>query len=343
MKDESRNIMENEKEMMLFKEQQIVITRLKASFENNRVGHAYIFDGERGTGKEEAALFYAKLLLCHEPKESMPCEACLACVRISSGNHPNITMIYPDGQTIRKGQMDEFLAEMAKKSFEGGRKIYVISQAERMNAASANALLKYLEEPEGEVTAILLTDAYSSILPTIQSRCQRISFLPPSREVIISLLEEKGITKSMAATVTMLTANIEEAIQLAQDDAFAHMRKTVLKLVEALDQNVQEALLYIQSTWLQVFKEREETDRGLDLLLYAYRDIVAFKSELKSVSAYPDQSDFLNSLAMKMTYTQLSLVMEAILQAKRQLNGNMNRQLLMEQLMLNMQEGFLVV
>lgn len=335
--------MEIEKGAFMYKEQKAVLSRLKASYENKRVGHAYIFDGERGTGKEEMSLFFAKLLLCQKVIENVPCETCNACIRINSRNHPNVTMIYPDGQSIKKGQMDVFLTEMAKKGFETGRKIYMISQAERMNTASANALLKYLEEPDGQVTAILLTDAYSSILPTIQSRCQRISFRPPSREKMISLLEEKGITTSMAATVTMLTANLDEAFLLAEEDAFAHMRKTVLKLVEASDQNVHEALLYIQSTWSQVFKEREDTDRGLDLLLYAYRDVVAYKSELKTVAAYPDQREFLNSLAMKMTYQQLSHVMEAILQAKRQLSGNMNRQLLMEQLMLSVQEGFLVV
>lgn len=335
--------MGNEKDMTKLKEQQLVISRLKASYANHRVGHAYIFDGERGTGKEEVALFFTRLLLCRNPEENVPCETCTACTRVHSRNHPNVTIIYPDGQTIKKGQMDEFLTEMAKKGFESGRKIYIISEAERMNSASANALLKYLEEPDGQVTAILLTDAYTSILPTIQSRCQRISFLPPSRETMISLLAEKGITRSMAATVTMLTANINDAFELAQDEAFAHMRKTVLKLVEASDQNVHEALLYIQSTWLSVFKDRDDTDQGLDLLLYAYRDIVAYKSELKSIAAYPDQNEFLTSLAMKMTYNQLSHVIESILQAKRQLSGNMNRQLLMEQLMLSMQEGFLVV
>ncbi|MDS9473312.1 DNA polymerase III subunit delta' [Sporosarcina pasteurii] len=330
-------------ESTTFINQQIVMSRLKASFEHNRIGHAYIFDGERGTGKEEISLFFAKLLLCQNPTQNAPCETCSSCLRVASRNHPNITIIYPDGQTIKKGQMDEFLLEMTKKGYESGRKIYIISQAERMNSASANALLKYLEEPEGNVTAILLTESYQAILPTIQSRCQRISFLPPSRETLISMLEEQGITRSMAATVTMLTANIEEALQLAQEDEFAHMRKTVLKLVEASDQNIHEALLYIQSTWSQVFKEREETDRGLDLLLYAYRDVVALKAELNSMSVYPDYNEFLNSLAMKLTYSQLSAVMEAILQSKRQLGGNMNRTLLMEQLMLNMQEGFLVV
>lgn len=335
--------MENEKEAMMFKEQQPVLNRLQATFENKRVGHAYIFDGERGTGKEEVALYFTRLLLCRNPKNNVPCETCTSCTRVYSRNHPNVKLIYPDGQSIKKGQMDEFLTEMAKKGFEKGRKIYIISDAERMNTASANALLKYLEEPDGQVTAILLTDAYTSILPTIQSRCQRIAFLPPSRETMISELKEKGITGSMAATVTMLTANPKDAFELAQDEAFAHMRKTVLKLVEASDQYVHEGLLYIQSTWLTVFKDKEDTDRGLDLLLYAYRDVVAYKSELTSITTYPDESDFLNSLAMKMTYNQLSHTIESILQAKRQLNRNMNRQLLMEQLMLSVQEGFKVV
>ena len=335
--------MESTEERSLFEVQKLVVERLSASFANNRVGHAYLFDGERGTGKEEIALFFAKLLLCENPKSFVPCETCRSCLRISSGNHPNVTMIRPDGQTIKKDQMDEFLLEMTKKGYESGRKVYIISRADRMNIASANALLKYLEEPDGQVTAILLTDAYQSILPTIQSRCQRISFLPPSREMMVATLESKEITASMAATVTMITANVEEAFQLAQDDAFAHMRKTVLKLVEASNQNVHEALLFIQSNWSQVFKEREETDRGLDLLLYAYRDVAAFKAELKSMPAYPDQQEFFSGLAMRMTYSQLSTIIESILQAKRHLHSNMNRTLLMEQLVLNMQEGLLVV
>ena len=335
--------MESTEDRNLFEVQKLVVERLSASFKNNRVGHAYLFDGERGTGKEEVALYFAKLLLCEKPMSFVPCETCKSCLRISSGNHPNVTMIRPDGQTIKKDQMDEFLLEMTKKGYESGRKVYIISRADRMNIASANALLKYLEEPDGNVTAILLTDAYQSILPTIQSRCQRISFLPPSREMMVSTLESKEITASMAATVTMITANVDEAFQLAQDDAFAHMRKTVLKLVEASDQNVQEALLFIQSSWSQVFKEREETDRGLDLLLYAYRDIAAFKAELQSMPAYPDQQEFFNGLAMRMTYSQLSAIIESILQAKRHLHSNMNRTLLMEQLVLNMQEGLLVV
>lgn len=327
----------------MFERQRVVVERLIASFQKKRVGHAYMFDGERGTGKEEVALLFARILLCTNSNASIPCNICSSCQRVLSGNHPNLTILRPEGQTIKKEQMDNLILEMTKKGYEQGRKIYIISQADRMNNSSANALLKYLEEPDGAVTAILLTDSYQSILPTIRSRCQRISFLPPSREKIMLELEEKGITTSMAATVTLVTANADEAFQLAQDEGFAHMRKTVLKLIEASNKNVHEALLFIQSDWIRLFKDREETDRGLDLLLYACRDIAASKAGLQSIRAYPDQSAYFDQLGMAMTYSQLSIMMESVLQAKRHLYSNMNRTLLMEQLVLNVQEGLLVV
>ena len=335
--------MESAEQSNVFIGQKLVIDRLVTSFKNNRIGHAYMFDGEHGTGKEATALFFAKLLLCAKPETNVPCETCSSCRRIISHNHPNVTILRPDGQSIKKEQMDELITEMTKKGYETGRKVYIVSRADRMNNSSANTLLKYLEEPDGDVTAILLTDSYQSMLPTIRSRCQRISFLPPSREMMVSGLVERGITASMAATVTTVTADIDEAFQLAEDEAFALMRKTVLKLVEASDRNVHEALMFIQAEWSRHIKEKDETDRGLDLLLYAYRDVVASKAGLKSIPTYPDQKEFLDGLARKMTYNRLSAMMESILQAKRHLHSNMNRTLLMEQLVLKMQEGLLVV
>ena len=123
--------------------------------------------------KKRQPLHFAKLLLCEKPENAVPCETCHACRRVASKNHPNVTMIEPDGQDIKKEQMSSLIMKMTRKGYEPGRKIYIISRADRMNVAAANTLLKFLEEPEGEVTAILLTDSYQSILPTIQSRCQR--------------------------------------------------------------------------------------------------------------------------------------------------------------------------
>ncbi|PIC78724.1 DNA polymerase III subunit delta' [Sporosarcina sp. P18a] len=320
--------------------QKQVIDKLTRIHKRQRIGHAYLFEGSNGAGKEAVAQYFTKLLLCMNPKENVPCETCHSCKRIESGNHPNVVWIRPDGQDIKKDQMSELIIKMTKKGYEEGRKVYVIVHAERMNASAANTLLKFLEEPEGNVTAILLTDSYPSILSTIQSRCQRISLQPMNRQNSIESLVEKGVTASMASTVTMMTANVEAAYRMAQEDSFVQRRKLVLKLVEAIEQRSPgEALLFIQTDWMPVMKEKSDCEQGLDLLLFAYRDIVAVKAGLQSTISYPDQLEVFTGHSVKNTYSSLTVKIDAVLQAKKRLHQNMNRTLLLEQLVLTMQEG----
>lgn len=153
--------------------QPVVMKQLQTIIEKNRMAHAYIFDGEKGTGKRDVMTFFVKLVLCENPSGNVPCETCRNCKRVDSGNHPNIQQIEPDGQFIKIDQVRDLIAEMMMTGVEAGRKIYVLHHADRLNVASANMLLKFLEEPDGEVTAILLTEQIQSILPTIRSRCQR--------------------------------------------------------------------------------------------------------------------------------------------------------------------------
>ncbi|WP_040760043.1 DNA polymerase III subunit delta' [Sporosarcina newyorkensis] len=336
-------MLENDNNHALQSQQQ-VIKRLQTIHQRQRVGHAYIFDGSNGSGKELIASYFTKLLLCMDPKENVPCETCHSCKRIQSGNHPNVVTIRPDGQDIKKDQMAELIMKMTKKGYEEGRKVYIIANAERMNSSASNTLLKFLEEPEGNVTAILLTDSYTSVLPTIQSRCQRISLQPMNREAIIEALIQQGVTTSLAATVTMMTANANEAYEMTQEDSFVQKRKLVLKLVEAIEQRSPgEALLFIQTDWMPLMKEKSDCEQGIDLLLFAYRDIVAVKAGLQSTIAYPDQLETFTKHSVKNAYSSLTVKIDAILQAKKRLHQNMNRTLLLEQLVLTMQEGLLFV
>lgn len=323
--------------------QPVVMKQLQTIFEKNRTAHAYIFDGEKGTGKKEIAIFFIKLLLCLNPSKNVPCETCRNCKRIDSGNHPNVNQLEPDGQYIKIDQIRELISGMTKTSIEEGHKVYILHHADRLNTSSANTLLKFLEEPEGDVTAFLLTENYQSILPTIQSRCQHIKFASIPRDVLLKQLQDQGITLSMASTVSMLTNNLETAISLAHDEQFAHARKTVLKLVETVRKNVHEALLVVYEDWLPSFKEKNDIERALDLLLFAYRDIVAIKANPQSSCTYPDMLQSWREQALHTTYDGLSNQMQAILQARQNLGRNMNRTLMMEQLMLNLQEGYTFV
>lgn len=324
--------------------QPVVMKQLQTIFAKQRIAHAYIFEGQRGTGKSQMVDFFAKLLLCEQPVDNEPCENCRQCRRVTSGNHTNVYSVMRDGQYIKIDQIRDLMAEMKMVGVEAGRKIYIIYDADRLNIAAANMLLKSLEEPAGEVTAILVTEQAQGILPTIRSRCQHIKFKSVPRDYLMQSLQEQGITNSLAATVSMVTNDFQAALDLCEDEHFLTARKTVLHLIETLQQNVQEALLYIQEAWLPNFKEKEDCERALDLLLFAYRDIVALKANVEETTgAYPDKIEYFKKIALKTTYEKLSLQMQAILQARTQLQRNMNRALMMEQLMLNLQEGYTFV
>ena len=323
--------------------QPVVMKQLQTIFEKNRMAHAYIFDGEKGTGKRDVMTFFVKLLLCENQSKNVPCETCRNCRRVDSGNHPNIQQLEPNGQFIKIDQVRDLISEMTMTGVEEGRKIYVLHHADRLNVASANMLLKFLEEPEGDVMAILLTEQIQSILPTIRSRCQHVKFAKMPRPLLVQALIEQGVTQTMAATVSMVTNELETAISLANDEQFAHTRKTVLKLVETVNKNVHEAMLIVHEDWLPSFKEKRDMELALDLLLFAYRDIVAIKANPEATCTYPDMYQSFNEMGLRATYERLSSQMQSILQARASLQRNMNRTLLMEQLMLNLQEGYTFV
>ncbi|ANU20842.1 DNA polymerase III subunit delta' [Planococcus plakortidis] len=319
--------------------QPVVLKRLQGAYANDRLAHAYLLEGPSGSGKKELTHFFVKLLLCETPIDNVPCETCRSCKLYESGNHPNILFIEPDGQNIKIDQIRDLIYTMNKTALNSGRKIYVIEQADRMNNSSANALLKFLEEPEANVTALLLTERLNAIMSTIRSRCQLVSFQPLSRPKLMERLMVDGMTGSMAATVSMLTQSEQEAKRLSEEEQFAEERRLVLKLVETVGGNVHEALLLIQSDWLPLFKEKEDAERGLDMLLFAYRDIATVKAGLETARTYPDMEETWKQMALQRSFDVLSRQLQAVLQAKQQLPRNMNRTLLMEQLMLNLQEG----
>lgn len=163
----------------LNKMQPTVMKMLKNSIVKGRLSHAYLFEGMKGTGKRETSLFLAKSIFCENPIDQfIPCESCHHCKRIESGNHPDVHMIEPDGLSIKKNQIKMLQEEFFKSGVESKKKLYILFHADRMTASAQNSLLKFLEEPNSETTAILITEQVQQILPTILSRCQIISFKP---------------------------------------------------------------------------------------------------------------------------------------------------------------------
>ncbi|WP_156775655.1 DNA polymerase III subunit delta' [Peribacillus muralis] len=317
-----------------------VMTMLQNSITKDRVAHAYLFEGEKGTGKQDISNTFAKSLLCEAPTAGYkPCEACRNCKRISSGNHPDVHLIEKDGLSIKKEQIKGLQEEFSKKSVEADRKVYMIADAEKMSVGAANSLLKFLEEPSADTVAILMTEQLQRILPTILSRCQVISFKPLSPENVKRKLMEQDLEPQLASVIAHITQNVDSGIELSHDEWFVQAQKIVVKLYEVLKLNSLKALLYLQTDWFSHFKERDQVDRGLDLLLLIYKDLLYIQLDKKNLVVFQSKLKEFETHALHLSSRRLAEHMACILEAKRKLMSNTNPQLLMEQLVLNLQEG----
>ena len=324
----------------LEKIQPVALKMIKNSIKKNRLAHAYLFEGMRGTGKKETGILVAKSLFCQSPVDGyIPCEECNNCIRINHGNHPDIHIVEPDGLSIKKQQIQLLQEEFSKTGVESNQKLYMIIHADRMTVNAANSLLKFLEEPHQQTFAILITEQMQKMLPTILSRCQTLSFRPLSNDYLIHKLVELGVKKDHAPIIAQLTNNLDEALALNEDDWFAQAQRIVVKLYEVLKKNPLEAMVALQEEWFLHFKDKEQVDRGLDLLLLIFKDLLYIQIGKQGQVVFVSEILRLEQYALQTTGRRLADQMTAILDAKRKLQANMNPQLLMEQLVLRLQEG----
>ncbi|OCA88481.1 DNA polymerase III subunit delta' [Pradoshia sp. D12] len=327
----------------LANQQPRVSMMLKNSLMKNRVAHAYLFEGERGTGKKDTSILLAKSLFCHNREDGfLPCEECTNCKKIDHKNHADVHVIEPDGLSIKKEQIRLLHEEFQKKAVESSQKVYIITHAHKMTASAANSLLKFLEEPHAGTTIILLTDQIHRMLSTILSRCQTLSFMPLNPKELSKQLIQAGVPVTKAPLIASLTNSVDEGLSLNEDEWFAQAQKIVVKLFEAM-KNPVDGIMVIQESWLSHFKEREQTEIGLMLLLNIYRDLLYIQLDKPEEIVYKDMEERLRQLAIQHSPKKLAYQMNQILESKRKISANINPQLLMEQLVLNLQEGFTLV
>ena len=168
-----------------------VVKIIDNSYTRKKLVHAYIFEGDAGTGKMDAALYLAAKLLCRE--ETKPCMECASCKRVLNNSHINVNIIEAEESTIKKEQITALLKESSMKTLEKGSRIHIIKDADKLNQASSNALLKFIEEPFANHYIVLTTENANKMLTTILSRCQLIHFKPVKKELLEQKLIDNGV------------------------------------------------------------------------------------------------------------------------------------------------------
>lgn len=317
--------------------QPLATTILTNSMKKDRISHAYLFQGERGTGKQQLALLLAKSLFCENRQDVEPCNTCNNCNRITSGNHPDVHWIEPEGLSISKEQVERLQKEFSFTGMESNQKVYVVKDADTMTVNAANSLLKFLEEPGKQTTAMMLTENGGSILPTIRSRCQIIDMKPLNPLQFQKRLMEEGMKKQDAVLMSALTNNLDDAFELSQDEWFVEARALVLQLIEMLTTRPEDIYLFLHRKWLVHFKERKHHERGLDLLLLTLRDSLYHHIENEENMVVLKQGDaLLEKMTMTFSSQRLSKLLDLVIEAKRKLSQNVQPVLVMEELVLQM-------
>ena len=151
--------------------QEIAYNIVMNEISNNHISHAYLIDENNCVNALNFVMSFVKEILCLNKDVN---ERKVVCKRVDDGNYPEIKIIEPDGLFIKKQQILDLQKEFSMAAIEGNKRIYIIKDAEKMRSETANSMLKFLEEPDNDIVAVLMTNNYNNLLSTIISRCQII-------------------------------------------------------------------------------------------------------------------------------------------------------------------------
>lgn len=276
--------------------QEIIVKTVQQAVKTNKISHAYLFTGPRGTGKTSVARILAKAVNCPNASNGEPCDVCDVCKSISDGNHPDIIEI----DAASNNGVDEIRDIRDKVKFLPGTvryKVYIIDEVHMLSQGAFNALLKTLEEPPKHVLFILATTEPHKIPLTILSRCQRFDFKSLSIEGIISRLEEviqkeeiqidpeaiQTIAESAEGGMRDALGVLDQAVSYSDDvinvdDVNAVTGNvSIHKIIELAHHFEDRDITKSLSSVNDLLDLGKETSKLVNNLLQFYRDVLLFK------------------------------------------------------------------
>jgi DNA polymerase III subunit delta' len=251
------------------------ITVLQRAIAHNTLAHAYLFSGQEGIGKKRTAFALAAAVNCLNARPEGGCGECPSCRKVDALGHPDVHVLVADGDEIKIDQIRQVQADLALKPFEGSKKVLIVDNAESMNAASSNAFLKTLEEPPGDTLIILITAMPQSLLSTIRSRCQEITFRPLPRITLArALTHRRGLSEEDAWFVAALAqGSMGRGLEMDIEQEKAS-RDEVARLMSRLAQKGPGEALALAE---MLAKDRARFDRLIEISVEWLRDALVYR------------------------------------------------------------------
>ena len=308
-------------------DQPIAYKILKNSIISNKVSHAYIIESNGYSKSFDLALSFAKYLLCpNSYTNNSKCEDCGQCTSITNNEYIELKIIEADGQWIKKSQLDELQLDFSKKAVLGDKKIYIIKDADKLNASSANSLLKFLEEPEEGIIAILLVDNIYQMIGTIVSRCQVVSLKPNKK------LDDLSTLNRIADIIYNSEQEITDFIN--SDDSKNYIDKTI-EFSRYYEDNKMNTLIYVNKLWNDTFSDRTLNILGFSIMLLLYKDILNMKLG-KDMEVFVDYIEDVKYICEKNSIECLISKINVIMKLRDLIKFNINQNALMDKLIIEL-------
>jgi DNA polymerase-3 subunit delta' len=249
-------------------------TRVKATLasylRNERVPSSLIFTGSDPYLQLRFAVNFAKSLNCLE-KANDACDRCSRCLAIERNLLPDLQVLAPEGQFYRKSQMDDLIETASRRPLQAEKKVFILKDAQCLNDTAANSFLKTLEEPLPSNVFILLASNLTLILPTIQSRCQILKFLPLSKDEIALELKRRGIDPGRSRLLAFFSSG---SLENADDVDWQELEAKRAAMLSILDR------LLRQSAVEDILLDLYDRSRSRDAFITYFREMVNLISVL---------------------------------------------------------------
>ncbi|MBL4762226.1 MAG: DNA polymerase III subunit delta' [Gammaproteobacteria bacterium] len=317
---------------------QALWSNLQNRLQDDRLPHAFILSGAKGTGKQNFVRAFARSILCkNKNSENDACGHCNACQQFAAGNHPDMAWVTFEinektkklSTEIRIDQIRLLCTQLSKTSLYAGYKIAVITPADRMNRHTANGLLKTLEEPANKTLIFLVTDKPSRLPITIRSRCQQLEITKPDRATGVKWLQQQGIATALAEELLEL-ANLAplEALNLFDTDAVALSDATFKEFMGLYNNQLDP--IHIAATW-----DKTDGQFRLRLMITWVEQLIRYSFTQSSIGVMPAKKlQALQAIANELAAVDLYAFKERLNTTLYHLDTTANFQLIIEDVLI---------
>jgi len=309
----------------------IIYKQMKKAL-NNNLSHAYLFDMNQNIYAEKMVLAFVKSILCKEHKTKEEYENCSKCKRIDEGSYQELKKIIPEGQFIKKEQLDELQKKFSTKALESDKRIYIIYDAEKLNLSAANSLLKFLEEPSDNIIAILITNNVNQVLKTIVSRCQILNFNKNKVQDFVKLNDVN--TQKTVYKLAFTVFGISNKSQI--EDYHKNFIESVLNFIKYYEKNGIKSIIVEKEYFLDVFKEKDEIFKYFECSILFYRDVINKKLG-REVFYYEDYIDVIDIVCEKNNMVKLLDKIDILMRKQKLVRNNLNINMLIDSLLVDME------